>query len=120
MNSFTENTLDFLGCEIACLQSEDGAIYVLFGRVCEILGVDPERGIHDLESLPPTRLLTAEDVGRILGIDAKTVNKLAKEGKMGCIEITEQKRLFTKELLDEFIKGQTCRRHYAWDAYPDF
>ncbi len=110
MTTTEKYDLDFLGCRIPGIQDENGTIYVPLKVLCSILGIDPNRGPSDLERLPSKTLLTAELVGRILGIGANTVNKLAKEGKIGCVEVTSNKRLFTKELLEEFIKKQTSRR----------
>jgi Helix-turn-helix domain len=62
-----------------------------------------------------TRLLSAEEVGEILGISARAVNKLAKEWKLGCIEITPRKRRFSPELVEEFIRAETIHRHPMWD-----
>jgi excisionase family DNA binding protein len=56
------------------------------------------------------KLLTAKDVGKILGISAKAVNKLAREGRLGHVKITARERRFTKELVEEFVRAETvCR-----------
>jgi excisionase family DNA binding protein len=62
-----------------------------------------------------TRLLSAEEVGEILGISARTVNMLVKECRLGSIEITSRERRFTPELVEEFIRAETIHRHPMWD-----
>lgn len=61
------------------------------------------------------RLLTANEVAVILGINEDEVNNLAHEGKLGHVELTESKKAYTMDLVAEFIKGETYRRHWRWD-----
>jgi excisionase family DNA binding protein len=110
MTTTEKHDLDFLGYRISAIRDEYGSIYVHLKAVCDIMGIDSSKGPSNLNSLPSKTLLTPEQVGRVLGIGGKTVNKLAKEGKIGCVEVTTSKRLFTKELVEEFIKKQTSRR----------
>jgi excisionase family DNA binding protein len=52
-------------------------------------------------------LMNAEDVAKILGIAKKTVHKLVREGKLGCVQVTEKDRRFTPEQVQEYIDSQT-------------
>jgi excisionase family DNA binding protein len=61
-------------------------------------------------SLQPSQiscLMTAVDVGLILGISTKTVNKLVREGKLSCVQVTSRDRRFTHEQVQEYIRSQT-------------
>ena len=55
------------------------------------------------------RLLSARDVAEILGISAKTVNKLVREGKLGCVQVTAKERRFTEEQTREYIESRTTQ-----------
>jgi excisionase family DNA binding protein len=55
------------------------------------------------------RLLSPEDVAEILGISVKTVNKLAREGKLGCVQVTHRERRFTEEQVRAYIDAQSRR-----------
>ena len=54
-------------------------------------------------------LMTAKDVAEILGISAKTVNRLARERKLGCVQVTGKERRFTEEQVREYIEAQSRR-----------
>jgi excisionase family DNA binding protein len=64
----------------------------------------------------PLFLGTPNTVGG--GIGRSTVYQLVKEGKLACIQVTSRNRRFTKEMVEEFIKSQTVRRH--WFREVDF
>ncbi len=68
------------------------------------------------DSIDIQKLMTAQDVGEMLGISARTVNKLARNGKLGCVQITGRERRFTIRLLQEFIKAETRHRDWVWDV----
>ncbi len=51
---------------------------------------------NDQEQIFIQMLLSAKDVADILGISAKMVNKLVREGKLGCVQITAKERRFTE------------------------
>ncbi len=53
------------------------------------------------------QLLNAEDVAQILGIAKKTVHKLVREGKLGCVQVTEKDRRFTPPQVQAYIDAQT-------------
>jgi hypothetical protein len=48
-------------------------------------------------------LYKATDVARTLGIAVKTVNKLAREGKLGYVQITVKERRFTADQIYDYI-----------------
>ncbi|MEW6350751.1 MAG: helix-turn-helix domain-containing protein [Thermodesulfobacteriota bacterium] len=62
---------------------------------------DPEPGA----ALP--QLMNGEDVAKILGIAKKTVHKLVREGKLGCVQVTEKDRRFTREQVQAYIDSQS-------------
>jgi excisionase family DNA binding protein len=53
------------------------------------------------------RLLSPKDVAEILGIIVKTVHKLVREGKLGCVQVTAKERRFTEEQVRTYIDGQS-------------
>jgi hypothetical protein len=46
-------------------------------------GEDSEKNYQERDPIP--RLLSSSEVAEILRISTKTVNKLAREGKLGCV-----------------------------------
>ncbi len=56
------------------------------------------------------QLLSAKDVAEILGISVKTVNKLVREGKLGCVQVTVKERRFSEEQIREYIDSRTIER----------
>jgi excisionase family DNA binding protein len=65
---------------------------------------------NDQERIFIQKLLSARDVAEILGISAKTVNKLVREAKLGCVQVTEKERRFTEEQVEGFIESRTIER----------
>jgi len=53
------------------------------------------------------KLMTAKDLAEILGIAAKTVNKLVREGKLGCVQVTAKERRFTEQQIQEYIESRS-------------
>ena len=43
------------------------------------------------------KLLYPRDVAQILGISVKTIHKLVRDGKLGCVKVTTRDRRFTQE-----------------------
>ena len=74
-----------------------------------------ERPIEERQVVAVPRLISAAEAGEILGISAKTVHKLVRSGRLGCVEITTRKRRFTMELVEEFIEAETYHRHEMWN-----
>ena len=56
------------------------------------------------------KLLSARHVAEILGISVKTVNKLVREGKLGCVQITAKERRFTEQQVEGFGESLTIER----------
>ena len=48
-------------------------------------------------------LMNVVDVAEILGIAPKTVNKLVRARKLGCVQISSRARRFTKEQVQAYI-----------------
>jgi excisionase family DNA binding protein len=53
------------------------------------------------------RLLSPKDVAEILGISAKTVHKLVRDGKLGCVQVTGRDRRFTEEQVRNYVEQRT-------------
>jgi excisionase family DNA binding protein len=58
----------------------------------------------------PKLLITAEDVAKILGLSPKTVHKLVREGRLGCVQVTSKERRFTEEQVELYVASQTIHR----------
>jgi excisionase family DNA binding protein len=67
---------------------------------------------NDEERVPIPRLLSARDVGEILGISVKTVNKLVREGKLGCVQVTTKERRFSEEQMREYIESRSSKLQF--------
>jgi excisionase family DNA binding protein len=64
--------------------------------------------LTDSKALRPSMpLLDARKVAFILNISVKTVHKLAREGKLGCVQVTARERRFTHEQVEEYILSQS-------------
>ncbi len=68
---------------------------------------ESEEKDEGLEQLP--KLLSAWDVGLILGLGETTVRELARDGELGYVELKPSRRRFTYELVREFIESHTVR-----------
>ncbi len=55
------------------------------------------------------KLLSARQVAEILGISVKTVNKLVREAKLGCVQVTAKERRFTEEQIRDYIESRTSK-----------
>jgi excisionase family DNA binding protein len=64
---------------------------------------------NDQERIFIQRLLSARDVAEILGISAKTVNKLVREAKLGCVQVTAKERRFTEDQVGEYIESRSTK-----------
>lgn len=53
------------------------------------------------------KLMTAKQVADILGISVKTVNKLVREGKLGCVQVTTKERRFTEGQVRAYVSTQS-------------
>ncbi len=64
---------------------------------------------NDQERIFIQKLLSAKEVAEVLGISAKTVNKLVREAKLGCVQVTGKERRFTEEQIREYIDSRTTK-----------
>jgi excisionase family DNA binding protein len=55
------------------------------------------------------QLMDAQDVALILKIAPKTVHKLVRRGKLGCVQVTEKDRRFTREQVQAYIESRTVQ-----------
>lgn len=52
-------------------------------------------------------LLDSKEVATILKIAVKTVNKLVRQGKLACVQVTSRDRRFTHEQIQDYIQSQS-------------
>jgi excisionase family DNA binding protein len=64
---------------------------------------------NDQDRISIPRLLSAKAVAEILGISVKTVNKLVREAKLGCVQVTAKERRFAEEQVREFVESRTIK-----------
>jgi excisionase family DNA binding protein len=60
---------------------------------------------ENLAILP--ELLTPEMVAQYLGVNVRTVNKLARDGKLPYVQVTPKKRRFIKDQVIGFVEQKT-------------
>lgn len=65
---------------------------------------------NDYGAFKIQRLLNPKQVAEILGISAKTVNKLVREAKLGCVQVTAKERRFTEQQVQDYIESRTIER----------
>ena len=65
-------------------------------------GKEIETGRQDLP-----KLLYPRDVAQLLGISIKTIHKLVRDGKLGCVQVTARDRRFTHEQAQRYIESCT-------------
>lgn len=63
--------------------------------------------VNDEQPTSIQRLMTSTDVGEILGISTKTVHKLVREGRLGCVQVTAKERRFTEGQIKAYIEAQS-------------
>ena len=64
---------------------------------------------NDQERIFIQKLLSAKDIAEILGISVKTVNKLVRDAKLGCVQVTAKERRFTEEQIREYIESRSSK-----------
>jgi excisionase family DNA binding protein len=62
---------------------------------------------NEQESIGIERLLSPKDVAEILGISVKTIHKLVRDGKLGCVQVTARERRFTEAQIEAYIEVQS-------------
>ena len=65
-------------------------------------GKETETGRQDLP-----QLLQPREVAQLLGISVKTVHKLVRDGKLGCVKVTQRDRRFTEDQVQHYIEDCT-------------
>ena len=65
-------------------------------------GNEIETGRQDLP-----KLLYPRDVAQLLGISVKTIHKLVRDGKLGCVQVTTKDRRFSREQVQRYIESCT-------------
>lgn len=53
------------------------------------------------------KLLTVTEASEFLSIRPRTIHKLVRDGKLGCVQVTPKERRFTSEQLAAYVEGQT-------------
>ena len=66
---------------------------------------------NDSREIGLSRLLMPANVAEILGISVKTVHKLVREGKLGCVQVTGKERRFAEEQVRAYIEAQSRGIH---------
>jgi len=61
------------------------------------------------ENIDIPRSLSTQEVGEILGISVKTVNKRVREGKLGCVQVTTKERRFTEDQIRDYIESRSSK-----------
>ena len=76
-------------------------------------GNEIETGRQDLP-----QLFYPRDVAQILGISVKTIHKLVRDGKLGCVQVTARDRRFTREQVQHYIESCTTNAPAKIDREP--
>ena len=53
------------------------------------------------------KLLTPVEAAQILCVGKKTVHKLVRDGKLGCVQVTDKERRFTEEQISAYIEDRS-------------
>jgi excisionase family DNA binding protein len=53
------------------------------------------------------RLLEPKDVAALIKLSLKTVHRLAREGKLACVQVTARERRFTLEQVQQYIDSRS-------------
>ena len=54
--------------------------------------------------------LTEEDLAKRFGVPVSAIQRLVREKKLGFIQLTKRKKVFTQELVDEFFRRESGLR----------
>jgi excisionase family DNA binding protein len=63
---------------------------------------EPERRDQELQ-----KLLGAEEAAQALSCTVKTIHRKVRAGELGCVQISEKKRMFTAEQIENYIESKT-------------
>ncbi len=75
--------------------------------VCTEIGMIAHQNATENDSPSIERLLSVAAVAFILGVAPKAVHKLARERKLGCVQVTARDRRFTREQIQEYIRSKS-------------
>jgi excisionase family DNA binding protein len=67
------------------------------------MGYDEPTQVPQSEEEGLSILMSVIDVARTLRIAPKTVHKLVRDRKLGCVQISSKRRLFTQEQVQAYI-----------------
>jgi excisionase family DNA binding protein len=70
-------------------------------RMAEAFGLDIPPGPAQQKAL-----LTVADAARILRVTLRTIHQLCREGRLAFVLISQRKRCFTQEQIDDFIAAR--------------
>ncbi len=54
-----------------------------------------------------SRLLEPKEVAARMNLSLKTIHKLAREGKLACVQVTARERRFTEEQVQQYIESRS-------------
>jgi Helix-turn-helix domain len=63
---------------------------------------EPERCDREFQ-----KLLDAEEAAQALSCTVKTIHRKVRAGELGCVQISEKKRMFTADQIQDFIDSKT-------------
>lgn len=67
---------------------------------------DDHKNRNSRAGIETFKFLTESDVANILGISVKAVRQLIKEKRLQSIRLTKRKKVFTRAVIDEFIRRE--------------
>ena len=73
---------------------------------------------HNPFCLSSVRLLEPKEVASMLKISLKAMQKLVREGKLACVQVTTRERRFTPEQVQQYIESQSTGIHVDKKAAP--
>jgi len=65
-------------------------------------GKEPERCDQKFQ-----KLLSADQAAQALSCTVKTIHRKVRAGELGCVQISEKKRVFTAEQIENYIEFKT-------------
>jgi hypothetical protein len=65
---------------------------------------------NDYGEIGIQKLLNPKQLADILGISVKTVNKLVRDRKLACMQVTAKERRFTDGQIRDYIESRTIER----------
>jgi hypothetical protein len=72
----------------------------------------------NLPNYKSIRLLDAKEVATMIKVAIKTVHRLAREGKLACVQVTARERRFTPEQVQSYIRSHSTEVRVDKKAAP--